>query len=420
MNLTSSPAFANDPDYSAFTRERLQDPYPLLHRLRMEDPVHWCEPMKLWLVTRYDDVFAGLRDPRLSSNRTEMYAQALPPELKRKVQPLLDHLSKWLQLTDDPDHGRLRKLVNQAFSPKVLSSLRPRMESLTSEFLERLPQDEPFDILEQFCAPLPATVICELIGIPGEERDDFRRYTERVAGFSTRGGPALQEHATDACEALEKLVGMFERLVEDKRRTPQDDLLSALVSADADGERLSNDELYAMCVFLFFAGHETTTHGIASGLLTFLRNPAEWEKLKSNPEAFAPKAVEEVLRYESPVPRAVRRTREPVTLRGKEIPQGAIIIFLLSAANRDPEVFSDPDRFHIERDPNKHLAFGFGQHFCLGAMLARMEMVAAFRILASRYPGMRLGEGTLEWKPVMGIRGLHALPVKLAAAPTSR
>lgn len=416
MNTTSTvPAFSDDPDYLAFTHERLQNPHPLLHRMRSEDPVHWCAPMNLWVVTRYDDAYAALRDPRLSSDRTEMYAQALPPELKLRVQPLLNHLSKWLQLTDDPDHGRLRKLVNQAFGPRMLASLKPQIESLVEAFLDELPRDESFDILEKFCAPLPATVICDMIGIPREERDAFRHYTEKVSGFSTRGGPALQEHALEAYEALGELVPMFERIVAERRRDPQDDLLSALAAAEADGEKLSNEELYALCVFLFFAGHETTTHGIASGLLTLLRNPEQWAKLKSSPDTLAAKATEEVLRYESPVPRAVRRTLEDVEIRGKCIPRGALVVFLLSAANRDPAVFSDPDRFDILRDPNKHLAFGFGQHFCLGAMLARIEMQTVFRAMAIRFPNLSLEEGELRWKPVMGIRGLETLRVCLPA-----
>jgi len=399
------------PDYRAFCQERLQDPYPLLRRLRTEDPVHWCEPMKLWVVTRYADVDAGLRDPRFSSDRSDMYAQALPPDLKAAVQPLLDHLSKWIQYTDDPDHGRLRKLVNQAFTPKVLAALRPRIGTLVEELLGRLPRGKRFDIIEGFCAPLPATVICEMIGVPVAERDRFRQATARVTKFSTRGGPALKEHAADAHAAVGEIVAMFERLVEERRRAPRDDLLSALVSAEADGESLANEELYAMCVFLFFAGHDTTTHGIASGLLALLRNPGQWGKLKSNPEPLVGAAVEEALRYESPVPRAVRRARETVAMGGREIPAGSIVVFLLSAANRDPERFSNPERFDIERQPNRHLAFSFGRHFCLGAMLARIEMEIAFRAFARRLPDLQLGGEELKWRPTMGIRGLEALPV---------
>jgi len=401
----------DEPDYRAFCEERLQDPYPLFHRLRAEDPVHWCEPMKLWLVTRYDDVFAGLREPRFSSNRTDMYVQALPPDMNRRVQPLLAHVARWIQLTDDPDHARLRKLVMFAFTPRMIQALRPRIEQLVEALLSDVRPGVTIDIIDRFCGPLPATVICEMLGIPISERDEFRRMIERVMRFSTSGGPRLKNHAEQANEALAQVIAMFERLVADRRRTPQSDLLSALVQAEADGERLSDEELYAMCVFIFLAGHETTTNGIASGVLALLQHPDEFAALKANPEALLRGAVEEMLRYESPVTRAVRQASEDFDFAGRRIHQGQLVVHLLGAANRDPAQFPDPDRFVIRRQPNKHLAFGYGAHFCLGAVLARLEMEIAIRAIMQRLPDLRLVGGELAWKPTMGIRALKALPV---------
>ncbi len=405
-------SITTQPDYLEFCEERLANPYPLFDRLRAEEPVHWCEPMKLWLVTRYDDVLLGLRNTNLSSNRTGMYAQVLPNAQKKAAQPLLSHISKWIQLTDEPDHGRLRKLVNLAFTPKVVNGLRTRIMALTNDFLAGIPKGRPCDIVRQLCYPLPATVICELLGIAAGDRDRFYTATARLMQFSTRAGPALKDYVNEASDALGNLVSMFEELVAERRRQPSTDLLSALVSAEAEGTKLSNEELYAMCVFIFLAGHETTTNGLASGILSLLRHPDQFAALNAEPDRLAAGTVEEVLRYESPVPRAVRQAINEVEINGQKISAGQLIVLLLGSANRDPGQFADPDRFDISRHPNRHLAFGYGTHFCLGAALARLEMETVFRAVVERLPNLKLEQKTLKWKPVMGIRALQELWVR--------
>jgi cytochrome P450 len=406
-----STALTDDPDYSLFVEERLGNPYPLFDRLRTEDPVHWCEPMKLWLVTGYANCLTGLKDERFSSDRTDMYVQALPPDLKVRVQPLLDHVSKWIQLTDEPDHMRLRKLVNLAFTPKMIQQLKPRIETLVDALLDDVKPGEPFDLIPAFCGPLPATVICEMLGIPLAERDTFRHLVEQVMYFSTAGGPRLKNHADNAQAALGSLIDLFERLIAERRKTPRDDLLSALVQAEADGEKLSNEELYAMCVFVFLAGHETTTNGIASGMMALLQHSDQFAALRANQDGLMRGTIEEALRYESPVTRAVRKAREDFEFGGKTIKQGQLVVFLLGAADRDPAQFPEPGKFDITRSPNKHLAFGYGSHFCLGAVLARMEMDIAFRAILRRLPNLQLATTDLQWKPTMGIRALVKLPV---------
>jgi cytochrome P450 len=376
--------------------------------------------MKLWLITRYDDVFAGLRDPVFSSNRTGMYVQALPPPLRERAQPLLNHISKWIQLTDEPDHGRLRKLVNLAFTPKVIGAMRARILALTNEFLDGIVDGQPFDLIQQLCNPLPATVICELLGIPAADRDRFYIATARLMQFSTRGGPTLKDYIDPAGAALDELISMFEQLINDRRRNPREDLLSALVTAEADQTRLSNQELYAMCIFIFLAGHETTANGLSSGVLAFLQHPDQFAALKAEPDRLAAGAVEEVLRYESPVTRAVRQARADTEIGGKKIAAGQLVVFLLGAANRDPSQFPHPDRFDITRHPNRHLAFGYGSHFCLGAALARLEMEMAFCTVAQRLPDLRLCHETLTWKPLMGIRALKELQVSHYASALSK
>ena len=373
--------------------------------------MHWCEPMKLWLVTRHDDVLAGLHEPRFSSDRTGMYEQALPPALRQRVQPLLDHVLKWIQLSDDPDHTRLRKLVNVAFTPKMIQLLLPRVNELVAGLLDGTPRGEPFDIIDRFCRPLPATVICEMLGIPRDEQEEFRLLTERVMLFSTSGDAKLHEHADQAHAALDRLIAMFERLIAERRKTPRLDLLSALVQAEANVERLSNDELYAMCVFIFLAGHESTTNGIASGLLILLQHPDQFAALKANTDGLVRGAIEETLRYKSPVIRAVRLVREDFDFGGQRLRAGQLAVMLLGAAHRDPAQFPDPDRFDIARPTQRNLAFGHGLHFCLGAMLARIEMETAVRAVVQRMPNLRLADQPLRWKPTMGIRALERLAV---------
>lgn len=411
MTTPSLVPLTEDPDYRQFCEERLKDPYPFYGRLRSEDPVHWCEPMKLWLVTRFDDVYAGLRDTRLSSDRTGMYLQAMPEDLKTRVAPLIDHVSKWIQLTDEPAHGRLRKLVNPAFSPKTINALRPNVEKLTAKFLEGVTPGEPFDLVHKFCLPLPATVICEMLGIPADKREAFQSASERVARFSTRGGPRIREHAEPAFQALGELITLFQDLIDERRVSPKGDLLSVLVQAEDEGDRLSNEELYAMCVFIFLAGHETTANGIASGVLALLQNPGQFEAFKTDVDGLVDGLVEETLRYQSPVPRAVRQAREDMLIGETNIPGGAMVMLALGAANRDPARFPDPDRFDMRRQPNRHLAFGFGFHFCLGALLARIEMAIAFRFIATHLPGLRLVDPNLTWRPVLGVRALEKLIV---------
>jgi hypothetical protein len=368
--------------------------------------------MKLWLVSRYDDVFAGLRNPKLSSNRTRMYEQALDDNLRERVRPMLDHLSNWIILLDAPDHGRLRRLVNHAFTPRMLENLRPRIEKMAEEMLDEAARGGEMDFLWDFAYPLPATVICEMLGIPVAQRDDYRGWSDGVMNFSTRGGPMLSRHAVKAQENLDRLTDVLNELIAERRREPKNDLLTGLIAAEDEGDRLTHEELLALCVFTFIAGHETTTNLIANGLLALFNHPDEFARLKSDVDATAAPATEELLRYDSSVTRAVRQAKEDVEIRGRTIEAGETIIFVLPSANRDPDQFPEPDRLDITRAPNKHLSFGFGAHFCIGAQLARIEIEASLRQIVHRTPDIRPNYDRLDWRPTMGVRSLTSLPVR--------
>jgi cytochrome P450 len=401
--------FDNSEDYKFFCEERLANPYPLFARMRKEDPVHWSPQMKLWLMTRYDDVSLFLKDKRLSSSRRAMYEQALPEEMKEQVAPLLEHVKNWLIFLDPPEHTHLRRLVNTTFTPKLLEQLRPRVQEIAETTLASIPSGKSFDLNASFSLPLSATVICEMLGIPLEDREVFQQANAKVVSFAVRGGPKLCENALEANEALIQLVALFTPIIEDRRKSSRPDLISALVRAEVVGEELNNALVLAFCVFLFLAGHEATTSSITSGLLLLLENPAEHEKLLKDPETYVPTFVEEVFRYESAAFRAVRQAQEDFEVRGKTIRKGEPVILLLGAANRDPEQFPNPDRFDITRAPNRHVAFGFGIHYCLGAPLARIEMETAFRALARQMPRPCLVDQTIQWRPLMGVRSLTQL-----------
>jgi len=404
--------FDGDPEYQQFCQQELQDPYPLFARLRERDPLHWCGPMHMWLVTRYEDVHAGLRDTkRLISSRRRMYTDPLPPEKRDAAQPLVEHISLWLQNLNPPHHTRLRTLVNLAFTPRMLQALTPRIERIVGELLDGLCGKAGVDFVESFCLPLPAMVICEMLGIPETDSARYRQVVEQLIPFSSGAGPGLVRALDPARRALEELLAYFDRLIAERRARPRSDLISAMAAAEADGDRLSREELFGLCVFLYVAGHETTVSLLASGTLALLRHPEQFDLLRSDPEGLVGGAVEEFLRFEPPVTRAVRVPGEDFDWRGKTIRQGQTITMLIGAANRDPAVFDDPDRLDIRRQPNRHLGFGHGIHFCLGAPLARLEANIAFRAIARRLPGMRLGGGEVRYRPALGIRSLQSLPV---------
>jgi cytochrome P450 len=368
--------------------------------------------MHMWLVTRYEDVHAGLRDTkRLISSRRRMYTDPLPPEPRETARPLVEHISLWMQNVNPPQHTRLRTLVNLAFTPRMLQALAPRIARVVDELLDDVCGKERADFIESFCLPLPAIVICEMLGIPEADSARYRQVVEQLIPFSSGAGPSLVHAVDPARRALDELIAYFDRLIAQRRARPESDLISAMAAAEADGDRLSREELFAMCVFLYVAGHETTVSLLASGTLALLQHPDQFDRLRADPNGLVEMAVEEFLRYEPPVTRAVRVPGEDFEWRGRTIRQGQTITMLIGAANRDPAVFDNPDRLDITRHPNKHLGFGHGIHFCLGAPLARLEAHIAFRAIAQRLPRIRLAEGETRFRPAFGIRSLQSLPV---------
>ena len=405
--------FDTDHVYDEFCHGRLVDPYPLYHRLRNQEPVHFSDRLESWVVTRYDDVLSLTQDKRLSSDRMEFYLNPIPLELRETLGPLTESMSRWMSMTDPPDHTRLRGLVTNAFTPRIVEGLAPRIQRICDGLIDAFGTGGEVDLIGQFAYPLPAIVICEMLGIPTDDHRQFRKWSEDIVTFSGGSGLVLEHVAQQAQQSQSELMRYFTELVELRRLDPRQDLISALIAVEEQGDKLTELELYSMCVQLFVAGHETTMNLIGNGMLALLEHPAQLDRLRAEP-ARTRIAVEEFLRYDSPVQRAGRIAREDLDLRGQRIKKGDSVMLMFGAANRDPCQFVDPDRFDIGRNPNKHLAFGWATHFCIGAPLARLEAQFAFDTLLRRLPEIHLvGAEPLAWRQSMAMRGLRALTVDL-------
>ena len=406
MSSTSIPTL----DHDWLTPAFLADPYPLYHRLRSEAPVYWSERLSTWILTRYSDVVAALREPGRLSNAGRMAAllDKLPETLRPNLELLYQHYSVGLIFSDPPDHTRLRALVTKAFTPAMVERMRPRIQKVVSELLDAVESRGAMDVIADFAYPLPATVICEMLGLPQSDRPQFRRWSDDIIGLLGAGADA--ERAERGQRSLRDLREYYRHIIGERRNRPGEDLISALIHAHEQGQRLSEAELLSTSVTLLTAGQETTTSLIANGLLALLRNPDQLQLLKRSPSLMA-SAVEEFLRYDSPVQRQLRLAKEDFELDGHRIRKGEIVSPFLGAANRDPAQFPNPDRLDITRTDNRHTAFGYGIHFCVGAPLARLEAPIAFSTLLSRLPNLRLAGQAPEFKPDVTVRGLKALTV---------
>jgi pimeloyl-[acyl-carrier protein] synthase len=397
------------PDY-------IQNPYPFYRRLREEDPVHYYPPFDSFWLTRYADVNAVLSDHakfRKQLPVDEVTAQQripLPPELED-----LNQLPESMLFVDPPDHTRLRSLVTKAFTPRVVESLRPRITEIVRQSSERIRQSgsKKMDLVRDYAFPIPAIVIAEMLGVPVEDREKFKDWSGKIIrGLDGTQPPGV---LMEAGRANLELVRYFEKLIEERKKSRGargDDLLSALIAAEEQGDKLSMGELLSTCVLLLVAGHETTTNLIASGTYALLRHPDQLKLLREHPELM-PTAVEELLRFESPVQRTVRFAATDIKIGETRVSKGQAVVALLAAANRDPSVFNRPEELDIARKENPHLAFGKGIHFCLGAPLARIEGPVALRVLLQEFPNLRLEEGfSPEWNSNTVIRGMRSLSLE--------
>jgi cytochrome P450 len=396
------------PLFNPLAPEFIRDPYPFYERLRSTDPMH-ITPFGAFLASRHAEVSLVLRDKRFGKDFVDRTVRRYGPQVMEE--PVFRSMRHWMLQQDPPDHTRLRGLVVKAFTARRVEDMRPRIQAIVDETLDRIAPRGHMDLIEDFAFRLPVTIICDMLGIPAEHREVF--YTSsRTGGRLLDPVPLSPAEIAEANTASAAYQMYFQQLFELRRRNPGDDLTSQLVQAEEDGSKLSNEELTANIILLFGAGHETTVNLIGNGLLALHRNPDQLALLKANP-ALITNAIEEFLRYDSSVQMAGRVALEDIDdLGGKKIPKGEAVLCLLGSANRDPAVYPDrPDRLDITRPNVRPLSFGGGIHFCLGAQLARIEAEVAIATLLRRLPELRLDDAqTPDWRPTFVLRGLKTLP----------
>lgn len=393
----ASPQFKAD-QYSSYARLRAEAPV-----VRVQLP----DKRVAWLVTRYDDVSTGLRDERLvKDSRNALSADELKSQ--SQMPGAFKTLANNMLNLDGSDHRRLRSLVQQAFTPRLVERMRIRTEQVSNELLDTINSTARIDLIRYYAQPLPAIIIAEFLGVPVADRRKFQRWTKALITASASSAFALL-----ALLPILLLLRYIRKLVRDRRANPRDDLLTALVQAEEAGDKLTEDELLAMLFLLLVAGYETTVNLIGNGTLALLQHPDQLARLRSDPTLIT-SAVEELLRYTNPVETTIDRyAREDLLIADTLIPRGSLVFLVVASANRDERQFAQPDRLDITREPNKHLAFGWGAHYCIGAPLARLEGQIAITTLLHRCPNLYLATApnTLRWRPGLEMHGLEALPV---------
>lgn len=394
--------------------EVLANPYPLYHKLRSEDPVHWDRFLHTWVVTRYPDVMNVLHS--FSADRTPTPEQLTAMGLSG-LNPIAKVMVRQMLFMDAPAHTRLRGLASAAFTPRRVEILREHIQEIADELLDRVQTRGRMDIIADFAAPMPAIVTAEMLGVPTEDHADLKEWS---ADFAEMLGNF--QHNPDriprVLESTNNLTAYFQAAIGKTRLYPREGLIHSFMTAEINGDRLTDEEIVANCIVTMVGGQETTTNLIGNGLLTLMRNPEQLAQLRDD-SSLIPSAVEELLRYESPSQHTGRIAREDVQIGSKQIRKGQAVMAIMAAANRDPERFPDPDRLILDRADNKHLAFGWSSHFCFGAPLARMEGQIAFETILRRLPNLATVPGPLTWRSNSGLRGLTALPVTFEATQKS-
>ncbi len=397
-----------EPLFNPLSPDFIRDPYPTYERLRTTDPMH-LTPLGMYLASRHADVSLVLRDKRFGKDFVDRMTRRSGAQILEE--PVYRSMRHWMLVQDPPDHTRLRGLVVKAFTARRVEDMRPRIQQIVDETLDRIVPEGHMDLIEDFAFRLPVTIICDMLGIPEEHRETFYK-SSRDGGRLLDPVPLTPAEIKEANAGNELAQMYFRQLFELRRRNPGDDLTSQLVHAEEDGNKLTNEELTANIILLFGAGHETTVNLIGNGLLALHRNPDQLALLKANP-ALITNAVEEFLRYDSSVQSTGRVALEDIDdLGGKRIPKGENVLCLLGSANRDPSVYPDrPDRLDITRPNVRPLSFGGGIHFCLGAQLARIEAEIAIATLLRRLPDLKLDNAdNPDWRPTFVLRGLKVLP----------
>jgi cytochrome P450 StaP len=410
--------------FNPFHPDFLDDPYRFYATYREADPVHWGappEPMApgCWYILRHDDARFVLNDQRFGVEIARAIPSELLPPIPEPFRPFFEQTGDWFIFRDPPDHTRLRKLVSGALTRKQVEQLEPRIREVAMDLLDRAGDAQQIDVIREYAATLPVIIIADLLGMSLDNRQQLHDWSKAIlAGMNLRQLDEAPRLLAEATRAVQEFSAHIRDVIAEKRSHPDEHLISKLIAAAGAGDQLSDREVVATCIMLFFAGHETTVNLIGNGLLALLKNPDQLALLRQRPELIN-SAVEELARYDSSGQMTFRFATEDVELRGKRIGRGEPIAVVIGAANRDPNAFNDPDKLDITRQDNPHLAFGSGRHHCLGASLARMEARISITALLERMPEIRLLREKQEWNRSIGLRGLATLPVGSPAAVLS-
>lgn len=397
--------------YDPAAPEVRRNPFPVYSQLQDDDPVHWCESLRSWVLTRYDDVRQVAMSDVMSPDRLRPFYAQLKGERREILAEVMRYLSLWMVFRDPPEHTRLRRLVGTAFTPRSIEALAEPVSRVVDQLLDALPKNQSVDWAQQVAMPLPAYVILDLLGIPHQSYADLKAWSDDLRAFvgSSRADPDRYNRARHGAT---QLAGFFREVIAARRAAPGEDFVSRMITARDEQGSLSEDELVATCMLVLFAGHETTTHLLSNSANALLDHPDQLQRLRDNPALINP-AVEEFLRYDGPSNAITRVVSADHEIGGKLLRSGDRVFAMVNAANRDPRRFDDPQGLDIARQNNRHLTFGFGLHFCLGAPLARLEAQLCFAGLIQRFGKIERAAGETEWIDSLAMRGLSRLPVQL-------
>jgi len=400
-------------DFGLFTREAVQDPYPIYHRMRSQAPVHWSEKAGAWMFTRYQDVYDLQVRPDLSVDRVETLYSYLPRANRERFSSIVEHYTRWLLYRDDEYHDRLKALFLKAMSTRAIEELRPRIRRRVAQVLDGLRGRGRFDAYLEFAARIPVLVMIDLLGLPDADENLIRTWSDRCSNFLFQPvAPDREAMAAEQKAILDAQEDYFGAFIRERRANPGADMISAMVQAEVNGERLTELEVLANCNMMATAGGGTSRSAISLSLMHLKHFPAELEKLRADPRLIDP-AAEEFLRYDAPTQRGIRTAREDFEIGGRAICKGQILHIMIGAANRDPAQFPEPDRLDVARSPNRHVTLGHGVHYCLGAALARMELREAIAGFLARYPHYEIDAPDVVFMDRTASRRLTSLPVKV-------
>ena len=399
-----------------FTDPAIQaDPYPHYQRLRAELPICWNG--RTWLISRYSDIVALLNDPRMSSARVEQTFAVLPPAVREELTPLRTVLGSRMLLSDPPQHTRLKGIVGKAFSPRMIEGRRARIEAICHQFIDRVSPRGEMEVMDDLATQLPGWAITDILGVPHDDQPRFTRWARDQVLIYDRAGMTQDRTAImrQGQRSMLEMRAYLAEVIEARRQEPRDDLISELVQAEEHGDRLSPDELFGMCVALLVGGNNSTAHLIGNAILTLIHHPEALAHLRANPALIRP-LTEEVLRYDSPVQATSRVVRETMDYGGQVFEAGQGIVVLFGSGNRDEAQFTDPTTFDPTRQPNRHLTFAHGPHFCLGVAIARLVSQVGILTLVERCDDLKLVRDDVTWLPGFAFRGPAALPITFRAA----